>query len=90
MGLWVFLKVDFCTIFTYFCSQIKKFPAHLIDFEPSSCNLGNPSIFFSRYYFIYILSRLFILCGCGVAGKVCGGIEAQVVIGKYRHALGER
>jgi hypothetical protein len=29
---------------------------------------------FSYYYSIYIfLSRLFILSGCGMAGKICGG-----------------
>jgi hypothetical protein len=51
-------------------------------FELSNCNFGDANIFFSLLFYLNFLSRLFILRGCGMAGKVCGGIEAQVVIGK--------
>jgi hypothetical protein len=42
-------------------------------FEQSNWNFGTANIF-SYYYSIYIfLSRLFILSGCGMVGKICGG-----------------
>jgi hypothetical protein len=46
-------------------------------FEQSNWNFGTANIF-SYYYSIYLsiyiyLSRLFILSGCGMVGKICGG-----------------
>jgi hypothetical protein len=42
-------------------------------FEQSNWDFGTANNFFLLLFYLYFLSRLFILSGCGMVGKICGG-----------------